>query len=73
MRPGAATFGTLSRFMEDAGYTLFGLYTLMWHPNLMLDWFDTIWISDEVFRRYAGREPRRYPAPATSASPSHAR
>jgi hypothetical protein len=43
----------------------------MWHPNLMLDWFDTIWISDEVFRRYVGREPRRYPA--TSAALSHAR
>ena len=70
MRPGAATIGSLSQFLGGMGYTLFGFYSIQWYPNLLINWFDAIWISDGVFRRYVGREPRHQPA--TSAPPSPA-
>ncbi|MCC6659847.1 MAG: FkbM family methyltransferase [Phycisphaerales bacterium] len=66
---GAATLGSLSRFMDDAGYTLFGLYSVQWRDDLMMDFFDTIWVSAARFKRYFGRDPRRSPT-ATSPAPS---
>ncbi len=49
---GGTTLFSLGEFLAKYGYLVFGFYTLMYEPNLRLDWGDVVFVSERCYRRY---------------------